>query len=170
MTPQRIANPDPTLSASTVAPVRKSIRVRADVAHAFDVFTAGIDRWWPRTHHIGQSPMTRIIVEPRAGGRCYSEQEDGTDCDWGSVLAWEPPHRVVLAWQITSAWRYEPDLARSSEVEVRFTPEADGMTRVDLEHRHLERHGPGAEEMRAGVDAPGGWGNLLELFVSEAER
>jgi uncharacterized protein YndB with AHSA1/START domain len=170
MTPERIAHPDPTLSAPAIAPVRKTIRVHADVAHAFDVFTAGIDRWWPRSHHIGQSPMTRIIVEPRAGGRCYSEQEDGTDCDWGSVLVWEPPHRVVLAWQITSEWRFEPELARSSEVEVRFTPEGDGMTRVDLEHRHLERHGPGADRMRAGVDAPGGWGSLLELFVAEAAR
>jgi uncharacterized protein YndB with AHSA1/START domain len=170
MTPQRIANPDPALSAPAIAPVRKTIRVRADLARAFDVFTAGIDRWWPRSHHIGQSPMTRIILEPRAAGRCYSEQEDGTDCDWGSVLVWEPPHRVVLAWQITTEWRFEPDLARSSEVEVRFTPEADGTTRVDLEHRHLERHGPGAEGMRAGVDAPGGWGSLLGLFASEAER
>jgi len=150
--------------------VRKTIRVRADVAHAFDVFTTGIDRWWPRSHHIGQSPMTRIIVEPRAGGRCYSEQEDGTDCDWGTVLVWAPPHRVVLAWQITSEWRFEPELARSSEVEVRFTPEGDGMTRVDLEHRHLERHGAGADKMRAGVDAPGGWGGLLELFAAEADR
>lgn len=170
MTPQRIANHDPALSPAAVAPVRKIIRVRADVAHAFDVFTTGIDRWWPRSHHIGQSPMTRIIVEPRAGGRCYSEQEDGTDCDWGTVLVWEPPHRVVLAWQITSEWRFEPELARSSEVEVRFTPEADGMTRVDLEHRHLERHGPGADKMRAGVDAPGGWGTLLEGFAAEADR
>jgi uncharacterized protein YndB with AHSA1/START domain len=170
MTPQRIENPDPMLPASAVPPVRKTIRVRADLAHAFDVFTTGIDRWWPRSHHIGQSPMTRIIVEPRAGGRCYSEQEDGTDCDWGTVLTWEPPHRVVLAWQITSDWRFEPELARSSEVEVRFTPEADGMTRVDLVHRHLERHGSGADQMRAGVDAPGGWGGLLERFAAEAER
>ena len=170
MTPQRIATPDQPLSAPAIAPVRKTIRVRADVAHAFDVFTMGIDRWWPRSHHIGQSPMTRIIVEPRAGGRCYSEQEDGTECDWGSVLVWEPPHRVVLAWQITTEWRFEPELARSSEVEVRFTPEADGTTRVDLEHRHLERHGAGAETMRAGVDASGGWGSLLELFSSEAAR
>ena len=82
----------------------------------------------------------------------------------------QPPHRVVLAWQITSEWRFEPELARSSEVEVRFTPEADGMTRVDLEHRHLERHGPGADKMRAGVDAPGGWGTLLEGFAAEADR
>jgi uncharacterized protein YndB with AHSA1/START domain len=170
MTPQRIAHYEPAVSPATVAPVRKTIRVRADVAHAFDVFTRGIDRWWPRSHHIGQSPMTRILVEPHVGGRCYSEQEDGTECDWGSVLAWEPPHRVVLAWQITSDWRFEPDLARSSEVEVCFTQEADGTTRVDLEHRHLERHGAGAEAMRAGVDAPGGWGSLLELFAAEADR
>jgi uncharacterized protein YndB with AHSA1/START domain len=137
---------------------------------AFDVFTAGFDRWWPRDHHIGKSPMTRAVIEPRVGGRCYSEQEDGTDCDWGSVLAWEPPRRIVLAWQITSEWSFEPDLAKSSEVEVTFTEEPGGVTRVDLEHRHLERHGAGAQRMRDGVDSANGWGLVLQLFLEEAER
>jgi hypothetical protein len=80
-----------TIEQPTTAPVRKSITVNAGIERAFQVFTDGIDSWWPRSHHIGKSPMTRIIVEPRAGGRCYSEQEDGTDCDWGTVLTWEPP-------------------------------------------------------------------------------
>jgi uncharacterized protein YndB with AHSA1/START domain len=170
MTTPRVSDQTPPLSAAAVAPVSKTIHVRGTVEHAFEVFTAGIDRWWPREHHIGKSPMTRMIVEPRAGGRCYSEHQDGTDCAWGSVLAWEPPRRIVLAWQITTTWTYEPDLGRSSEVEIRFTPEAGGMTRVDLEHRHLERHGPDADTMRAGVDSPNGWGGLLARFVAEAER
>jgi uncharacterized protein YndB with AHSA1/START domain len=169
MTTPSVSTPASPRSADAVAPVRKTIHVRATVEHAFDVFTAGIDRWWPREHHIGKSPMTRIMVEPRVGGRCYSEQQDGTDCAWGSVLAWEPPRRVVLAWQITTDWTFEPELARSSEVEIRFTPEAGGMTRVDLEHRHLERHGPGADRMRGAVDSPNGWGASLARFAAEVE-
>jgi uncharacterized protein YndB with AHSA1/START domain len=154
----------------TVAPVRKTITVKTSLEHAFHVFTAGFDSWWPKSHHIGPSPMTKGILEGRAGGRCYSEQQDGTEWDWGSVLAWEPPHRLVIAWQIAPIWKYEPSLAKSSEVEIRFTPLAGGETRVDLEHRHLERHGAGAAEMRKSIDGEGGWGALLDFFAKEATR
>ena len=147
--------------------VRKTVTVQASADKAFRVFTEGFDGWWPRTHHIGKSPMTKGIIEGFAGGRCYSQQADGTDCDWGKVLVWEPPHRFVMAWQVTHAWGYEPDLAKASEVEVRFTPEADGSTRVDLEHRHFERHGEGWEIMRASIDSPGGWGTLLGLYAAK---
>jgi len=146
-------------------PVRKSITVDAGVDRAFKFFTEEFDAWWPRTHHIGKSPMKRAIVETRAGGRCYTEQEDGTECDWGQVLAWEPPHRLVLAWQITHEWGFQADLAQSSEVEIRFTPESDGRTRVDLEHRHLSRHGAGGAAMRTAVDSPNGWGGILDLYA-----
>lgn len=152
------------------APVRKSVTVKADAAHAFKVFTSGVDRWWPRAHHIGKSPMKRVIIEPKAGGRCYTEQEDGTDCDWGSVLVWEPPRRFVMAWQISGSWEYEPDLAKSSEVEVRFTPISGGMTRVDLEHKHLGRHGAAGSAMRMAVDSPNGWNSTLSLYSAEVER
>ena len=152
------------------ATVRKSVTVKAGVERAFQVFTAGIDSWWPRTHHIGKSPMTKAIIEGRAGGRCYSEQADGTECDWGQVLEWEPPRRLVLAWQITHEWGYEPDLAKASEVEVRFTPVAEGSTRVEVEHRHFERHGAGGVAMKTAVDAPGGWGTILELFAAVAAQ
>jgi hypothetical protein len=135
---------------------------------AFAVFTADFDSWWPRSHHIGKSPMTKGIIEGRKGGRCYNEQEDGTECDWGTVLAWEPPRRFLIAWQITGNWQYEPDISKSSEVEVRFTPVDDGMTRVDLEHRDFARMVSGAPEMRAGVDAEGGWGPLLQTFAARA--
>src|SRR5271154_4357597 len=93
--------------------VRKNVRVRASATRAFKVFTEGFDSWWPRTHHIGKSPMTRGVIEGFAGGRCYSEQADGTDCDWGKILVWEPPSRFVMAWQVTHAWGYEPDLAKA---------------------------------------------------------
>jgi len=158
------------LDSASVTPVRKSITVNASVEHAFDVFTAGFDTWWPRTHHIGSSPMKKAVVEGKAGGRCYSEQVDGTSCDWGRVIVWDPPRRLVLAWQITPEWKYQPDLSQSSEVDITFTPEGGGSTRVDLEHRHFERHGAGAAAMKAGVDSPNGWGGMLQLFTQAAER
>lgn len=159
-----------TADQASDVPVRKSITVKAGAERAFQVFTQGVDTWWPRTHHIGKSPMKKAIIEGRVGGRCYSEQVDGTDCDWGQVLAWDPPRRLVLAWQITHEWGYEPDLAKSSEVEVIFTPLTDGSTRVDLEHRYFARHGVGAASMRTAVGAPGGWSTLLDLFVAEVEK
>ncbi|MGH9140078.1 MAG: SRPBCC family protein [Vicinamibacterales bacterium] len=152
------------------ASVRKSITVNTSVERAFEVFTSGFDGWWPRSHHIGKSPMTAAIIEPGVGGRCYTRQEDGTDCDWGRILEWDPPHRFVMAWQITHEWGYQPDLAKSSEVEIRFTPQPDGGTRVDLEHRHFERMGPAGDTMRVGVSGPGGWPALLELFKARAEQ
>lgn len=153
---------------TTDMPVRKSITVKASVERAFEVFTAELDSWWPREHHIGKSPMKRCIVEGKAGGRCYTQQIDGTDCDWGSVLVWEPPRRFVMAWQITLEWTYEPDLAKASEVEVRFTALGNGATRVDLEHRHLARHGTGFEAMRNAVGSRNGWGGTLARFAERA--
>ncbi len=150
--------------------VRKTITVKASVEHAFAVFAEGYDSWWPRTHHIGKAPMQKAIIEAREGGRCYSTQTDGSECDWGRVLVWDPPRRLVLAWQITHEWGYEPDLAKSSEVDIRFTPEPGGRTRVDLEHRHFERHGAGAAAIRTAVDSPNGWGGLLDLFKARVEH
>lgn len=157
-----------TLSPS--GSVQKTIVVVASQARAFEVFTAGIDTWWPRTHHIGKSPMKQCIIEGRAGGRCHTLQQDGTDCDWGEILAWEPPHRFVMAWKITHEWGYEPDLANASEVEVLFTDLGEGKTRVDLEHRHFERMGLSGEIMRTAVSSPGGWGTLLDLFAAEISK
>jgi hypothetical protein len=158
------------LEATTDAPVRKTVDVRTRPERAFQVFTHELDTWWPRTHHIGKSPMRRAVIEEREGGRCYTEQEDGTECDWGTVLMWDPPRRFIMAWQITHAWTYEPDTGKSSEVEVSFTPLADGGTRVDLEHRFFARQGAGGASMRASVDAPNGWNGLLALFAQRAEQ
>ena len=159
-----------TTDTTAIAPVKKSLVVKAGVEHAFKVFTDGFDTWWPREHHIGSSPMQKAIIEGKVGGRCYSHQADGTDCPWGTVTLWDPPNRFVFAWQITPQWAYEPDMARASEVDVRFTAEPGGGTRVDLEHRNFHRHGEGGAAMRAGVDTDKGWGALLHLFAAAAER
>ena len=159
-----------TLDPTIDAPVRKTVTVKASAAHAFRVFTEGFDSWWPRTHHIGSSPMTRGIIEGFEGGRCYSEQADGAECEWGRVLTWDPPRRLLIAWMISNDWKFEPDLAKASEVDVQFTPNADGTTRVDLEHRYFTRHGAGWETHRNMVANPyGGWGGLLVIFTKQAE-
>ena len=155
--------------APMVEPVRKSIQVRTSAERAFQVFTAEMDSWWPRTHHIGSSPMKLVVVEGRTGGAIYTDQEDATQCPWGTVLAWEPPHRFLMAWRIGPNWKYEKDLERCSEVEVCFTPVDDGTTLVELEHRNLHLHGGDVATMREKVDAPGGWGGLLVLFGAKAE-
>ena len=145
-------------------PVRKTIVVNASVSDAFEVFTDDIDSWWPRTHHIGKSPMRRVIVEGKRGGRCYTEQEDGSEADWGRVLEWSPPHKLLIAWQITHEWGFQPDLAKASEVEVSFIAVSPKTTRVELEHRHFERQGAGGDVMRAAVDAPNGWTTIMSLY------
>ena len=147
------------------APVRKSVQVAATPEHAFEVFTAGFDRWWPRSHSIGASPLKTAVIEPRQGGRWYGRLENGVEAEWGDVLVWDPPRRLVLAWRIGVDWAHHPELL--TEVEVTFTP-VGAATRVDLEHRHLERMGEGAEGARATFDSENGWGGLLRLFADAA--
>lgn len=153
----------------TIPPVRHSVTVKASPERAFRVFTRDIGRWWPRDHHIGASPMERAVIEPRKDGRFYEVGTDGSECEWGRVLVWEPPQRLVLAWQIQLDWKFHPDLARASEVEVRFVAEADGRTRVELEHRCFERHGEGAEALPKAVGAEGGWPLIMRGYAEEAE-
>ncbi len=144
------------------APVRKTLRVNAAPERAFEVFTAGMGRWWAKTHSINVSPQKDVIMEPRAGGRWYEVGEDGSECDWGHVIAWEPPGRVLLAWQVDSNWKFDPNLV--TEVEVLFIADGDG-TRIELEHRHIERFGA-AEAHRAVLDSPEGWSLLLQNFAA----
>ncbi len=155
---------------STEPVVAKTVTVKASAEDAFRIFTTELDSWWPRSHHIGKAPMKKMIIETAKGGRCYSEQIDGTECDWATVLVWEPPRRLVIAWQITPEWSYEPDIEKSSEVKVQFTPVGNGTTRVDLEHRFFSRHGAGGDSSRKAVDAEDGWGLLLELFAKKVEE
>jgi len=150
----------------TIAPVRKSIRVNANQARAFDVFTSGLGRWWPRDHGIGKLPLQSAVMETRLGGRWYELAQDGTETNVGKIIVWEPPKRFVMTWDINSRWK--PDTTVSSEVEVRFIADGANATRVELEHRKFEQMGAEAgESMRKDVD--GGWPRLLERFKTEIE-
>jgi len=151
---------------TAVPPITKQLVVNTSAAQAFRVFTAGMNRWWPRQHHIGTAPLKEVIVEPRAGGRWYSISEDASQCDTGKVLVWEPPQRLVLSWQITAEWKFEP--AFVTEIEVRFTAEGPRRTRVDFEHRHLERYGEAAEALRKQMNDPKGWHITLDAFAGAA--
>jgi uncharacterized protein YndB with AHSA1/START domain len=150
----------------TIAPVRKIIHVKASAAHAFEVFTAGLDRWWPKDHGIGKTPRKAVVMETRLGGHWYELAEDGTQTNVGRIIAWEPPQRFVMSWDINGEWK--PDMTVSSEVEVRFIADGANATRVELEHRKFERMGaePGTK-MRNAVD--GGWPKILEFFRVRAE-
>jgi uncharacterized protein YndB with AHSA1/START domain len=147
--------------------VRQTVTVDAPPERAFTVFTADLASWWPLdAYHIGAQPAVAVVVEPRPGGRWYERAADGSECDWGSVLAWEPPHRVVLVWQISAEW--QPDPALRTEVEVRFAAEEGDRTRVELEHRGLEAYGERAQQMRDIFGSPDGWGSLLRRFAAGA--
>ena len=150
----------------TPAPVRKSIHVNAAPERAFKVFTGDMTRWWRPDHHIGAAPMKEVVLEPRVGGRWHEISTDGAECDWGKVLIWEPPHRVVLAWQLNGEWKYDPDFM--TEVEVRFIADQAG-TRVELEHRNIENYGKQADAMRASFDSPGGWNGALVAYAAVVE-
>lgn len=135
--------------------VAKTVRVHAPLAVAFEVFAG--QAWWPvRTHHLAEPHGREVVLEPYPGGRWYERAADGTQTDWGTVLAWQPPYRLLLTWQVSPEWTYEQDPARGSEIEVTFTPEGPHVTRVDFTYRHLERYGPQAERMRQILDGKGG--------------
>ena len=151
-----------TAQSITPAPVRKTVRVNANAARAFDMFANNITRWWPASHTPLKSPLKETIIEPFVKGRWYQVGEDGSQCDTGHVLVWEPPKRLILAWQLDANWSFNPELVL--EVEVNFTAEDERTTRVDLEHRNLEQMGEKAETVRSQVDAPNGWTALLEAY------
>ena len=157
--------------SETVIPnaVRKQLLVRAPQAIAWRVFTEGMSTWWPlASYKIGKSNAVAAIVEPQVGGRWYERGEDGSTCQWGKVLAWEPPARLVLSWDITADWQFDPELG--TELEIKFIAEDERHTRVELEHRRLDRYGARREEMRAIFDKGGDWGRVLAMFAEVSEH
>jgi uncharacterized protein YndB with AHSA1/START domain len=152
--------------ATAIAAVRKSIRVKAPIERAFDVFTAGLTRWWPFDHGVAKKPIEKVLMEPRLGGRWLEISTDGTETPVATITLWEPPHRLVLVWQVNAQWK--PDTTMKSEVDVRFRADGADATLVELVHHKFETMGAEAgASMRRDVD--GGWPGLLERFVKEAE-
>jgi uncharacterized protein YndB with AHSA1/START domain len=147
--------------------VRTEIVVEAPVERAFRVFTEEFDKIKPREHNMRQVEIAESVFEARAGGRIYDRGVDGSECQWARVLVCEPPNRIVFTWDISPQWQLEDDLARASEVEVRFVAEAPGRTRVEIEHRHLDRHGDGWAGLREGVGGDGGWPLYLARFADQ---
>jgi uncharacterized protein YndB with AHSA1/START domain len=161
---------NPAATSETIEAVRYSVIVPLPPDQAFALFTDGFGSWWPG-HHIGTADMAEAVLEARTGGRYYERGVDGSECEWGRVLACEPPHRIVVAWQITAegdAWVYDPDMSHASEFEVTFREQPDGRTAVDLEHRNIGRHGSGAAGIHQGVSGPGGWPGILERYAALA--
>jgi uncharacterized protein YndB with AHSA1/START domain len=148
--------------------VRTSTVVEAPIERAFSVFTDEIGSWWPPDHHILEAQLAEMVFEPREGGHVYDRGVDGSECRWARVLAYEPPTRAVISWDINPQWQLEADPDKTSEVEVLFIAEGPERTRVELEHRNLERHGDGWEAMRDAVGSPGGWGVGLQRFADAA--
>jgi uncharacterized protein YndB with AHSA1/START domain len=152
------------------AVVNKSVRVPVPIERAFSVFVEQMETWWPAEHHIGDKPFQSIIVEPRKGGRWYERDAEGNDCNWGHILAWEPPHRVTFSWHLGPDWKFDPDLDKASEVHIRFTEEGPSATLVELEHSAIERHGEGYEKLREMLDTPDAWSRTLSEFAKAVTR
>ena len=153
--------------AAAIEPVRKTVRVKVPIAHAFEVFTGGLARWWPPNVGVGKRPIRTVLMEPRLGGRWLEIAEDGTETVVGTITLWEPPRRLVLIWQINAQWK--PDASMRSEVDVRFTPDGPDATVVELVHHKFETMGADAgASMRK--DVAGGWPGFMERFAQESER
>jgi len=146
--------------------VRTEVVVEAPIEVAFRVFTEKFDRIKPREHNMLSVEIAESVFEPHAGGRVYDRGVDGSECQWARVLAYEPPDRIAFTWDISPFWQIETDLEKTSEVEVRFVAESPTRTRVELEHRNLDRHGDGWEGMREGVRGDDGWPLYLQRFAA----
>lgn len=150
---------------SSAEPIQKSVVVNAAVERAFALFIGRFDAIKPREHNLLSVPIAETIFEPYVGGRIYDVGADGSRCEWARVLVYEPPSRLVFSWDIGPTWQLESDLAKTSEVEVRFVAESADRTRVELEHRHLERHGTDWRAVAEGVDGDAGWPLYLRRFT-----
>lgn len=146
-------------------PVSRTVTVNAPADAAFRMFAAQMGTWWPNTHRLLPTETAEVVVEETVGGRWYERSADGAECDWGRVLAYDPPRRLLLAWHIDGTFAYDPDPAHASEVEISFADAGDGATRVTLEHRGIERHGATAENAHAAVSGADGWTGVMESFT-----
>jgi uncharacterized protein YndB with AHSA1/START domain len=150
----------------TAPVVRRQVVVDVPIEEAFTVFTARFGDFKPREHNMLKVPIAETIFEPYVGGRIYDRGDDGSECRWARILAYEPPTRVVFSWDIGPTWQVETDPGNASEVEVLFTAESPTRTRVDLEHRHIDRHGPGWQSVHDGIAHDEGWQLYLDRFAA----
>jgi uncharacterized protein YndB with AHSA1/START domain len=150
--------------------VRHHVVVDGSPERAFSAFTERLGEFKPPEHNLLGSPIAETVFEPRVGGHIVDRGEDGSECRWARVLVFEPPDRLVFSWDIGPTWQLESDPANASEVEVRFVAEGADRTRVELEHRHLDRHGPGWESVREGVDTDQGWPLYLARYAALLAR
>ena len=154
------------MTQTAAARIRKQVVVEAPIARAFAVFTERLGDYKPAEHNLLQVPIAQTVFEPRVGGHIYDRGTDGSICRWARVLAYQPPARVVFSWDISPHWQLETDPAHSSEVEVRFTAETPHRTRVELEHRNIDRHGPDWQSLSDGVAGAEGWPLYLERYAA----
>ena len=154
------------MSQTHAATIRKQIVVEAPIERAFEVFTDRFGDFKPPEHNLLGAPIVHTVFEPRVGGNIVDRAVDGSECRWARILAFEPPDRVVFSWDIGPTWQVETDPALTSEVEVRFVAETPGRTRVELEHRNIDRHGPGWQSVRDGVDNQEGWPLYLDRYAA----
>jgi uncharacterized protein YndB with AHSA1/START domain len=156
-------------TAPTIPPITGNVTVGVPIEKTFRIFTDSFNSWWPHQYHIGRADMAEVILEPREGGRWYERGVDGSECDWGRVLAWEPPHRLVFTWQINSQWQFDPDPEHASEIEVRFTPDGPGQTTVEVEHRLFDRL-VGGDAIHGTINGGGGWTALLDGYAKAVAK
>ena len=153
------------MSVQTGTSVSRAVVVGAPIERAFAAFVEGIGHWWPADHHIGTVDFVDVTIEPRVGGRWYECGADGSECDWGRVLAWEPPRHLALSWHLDGSFVYDPDPQRASRVEVTFAALADSLTRLTLVHSELDRHGGDWPRLLDGIASPNGWSGVLSRYA-----
>ena len=152
---------------SPLPPLGGTTTVNASLERAFRFFTGSLTAWWPAEYHIGAADMAEVVMEPRVGGRWFERGVDGSECDWGRVLAWEPSGRVVFTWQISGAWQFDPNPEHASEIEVLFVEDGPEQTRVEVEHRYFERL-DGGQAIHDAIRSGGSWTVLLESYAETA--
>jgi len=154
------------MTQAAAAVVRKDIVVEAPIEQAFQVFTARFGDFKPPEHNLLRSPIAETVFEPRVGGHIYDRAVDGSECRWARILAFEPPSRVVFSWDIGPQWQIESEPENTSEVEVRFVADGSDRTRVELEHRNIDRHGPGWQGVVDAVDGDAGWPLYMARYAA----
>ena len=151
-------------TTAPIPPITGTVTIAVPIDQAFRVFTGSINSWWPHEFHLGQAEVAEVVLQPGVGGRWFERGVDGTECDWGRVLVWEPPHRLVFTWQINGSWQFDPDPDHASEIDVRFTANGPAETTVEVEHRYFERL-DGGQAINDAIRGGGGWALLLDGFA-----